>query len=135
MTIQEFIDELSRRLRDLAKKQWDDEFLVAATNAAFAALAKVMPQTSTVNRDLTLVAGVEQIIDADLHRIVSILHNVKADGSVGRAITKADMSVLDATYPQWRQDASREYIRHWMIDELDEQKFYVWPPAEAQGED
>ena len=42
------------------------------------------------------------------------------------------MSVLDAAYPQWRQDAPREYIRHWMTDEFAESRFYVWPPAEAK---
>ena len=134
MLIQTFINEIARRLRDVTKKQWDDDFLLSATNASLAALTRVMPQAFSVNRDLTLVSGTEQVIDGDLHKIVTILHNVKADGSPGRAVTKADMSVLDAAYPQWRQDAPREYIRHWMTDEFDEQRFYVWPPAESGRE-
>ena len=132
MQTQTFIDELSRRLRDVAKKQWDQDYLLSATNAAIFALCRTLPEVYTVNRDLTLVAGTEQNIDADLHKIVTLLHNVKADGSQGRAITQTDMSVLDAAYPQWRQDAPREYIRHWMNDEFSESRFYVWPPAEAK---
>ena len=132
MLIETFITNIARRLRDVGKKQWDDDFLLSATNAAISALCRSMPQVYTVNRDLILKAGTEQNIDFDLHKIVTILHNVKSDGSSGRAITKADMGVLDAACPQWRQDAPREYIRHWMVDEFDESRFYVWPPAEAQ---
>ena len=133
MLIETFITNIARRLRDVGKKQWDDDFLLSATNAAISALCRSMPQVYTVNRDLILQAGTEQNIDVDLHKIVTILHNVKADGSPGRAITKADMGVLDAACPQWRQDAPREYIRHWMVDEFDESRFYVWPPAEASN--
>ena len=133
MLIETFITNIARRLRDVGKKQWDDEFLLSATNAAISALCRSMPQVYTVNRNLTLQAGTEQNLDTDLHKIVTILHNVKADGSPGRAITQTDMSVLDAAYPQWRQDAPREYIRHWMIDEFAESRFYVWPPAEASN--
>lgn len=130
ITAQEFIDELSRRLRDVKKKQWDDGFLVSALNSALGALTTVMPEAYTVNRNLTLVGGVEQVIDNDLHRIVSLLHNVSnVDGTPRRALTKADMSVFDSAYPHWRQDEPRSYIRHWFIDEFDESKFYVWPPA------
>lgn len=133
MIVQEFIDELSRRLRDVNKKQWDDDFLISATNAALGALTTVMPQSFTVNRDLALVGGTEQEIDPDLHRIVTMLHNISTvDGTPRRAITKADMSVLDAACPHWRQDPSRNYIRHWMVDEFDESKFYVWPPAPTE---
>lgn len=133
MIVQEFIDELSRRLRDVNKKQWDNDFLISATNAALGALTTVMPQSFTVNRDLTLAAGVEQTIDPDLHRIVTLLHNMSpVDNTPRRAITKADMSVLDASCPHWRQDPPRKYVRHWMSDEFDESTFYVWPPAPAE---
>ena len=136
MSIQAFIDEVSRRLRDDNPdrdcRQWDEGFLLNALNAAFGALCHVKPDAFTEFRDITLVDGHEQEIDADLHRIIEILHNVcRESGQPRRAITKADRGVFDASHPHWRQDASRGYIRHYMRNSITQSKFDVWPPAIA----
>ena len=135
MQAQAFVDELARRLRDVGKRQWQQETLVAALNAALRSLCTVIPRAYTVHRTIELVAGTEQTLPADLHKIVQLLHNVCPEsGEPRRAITLADKAVLDAAYPHWRQDASRAYIRHYMSDAMNDQTFYVWPPAREAAE-
>jgi len=135
MTVQAFIDEISRRLRDDNPdkdcRQWDEGFLINALNASFGALCHVKPDAFTVCRDITLVEGHAQTIDPDLHRIIEILYNVcPTTGVAKRAITKVDRSVLDTAYPHWRQDAPRGYVRHYMRNDITQSKFDIWPPAE-----
>ncbi len=129
MLISEFIDRIALRLRDQSKRQWTQAYLVQATDAAFQALCDVIPQAYTVHRDMTLVAGTEQTIDSDLHRIIHIIGNVCESGTMKRAVTKTDLSVMDRQHPQWRQDASRGYVWNYMLNALSEQKYFVWPPA------
>jgi len=140
MTNQAFIDELSRRLRDDNPdkdcRHWDEGFLTKALNAAFGALCHVKPEAFVEFRDLTLVPGHEQTIDDDLHQIVEILHNVCPNtGAAKRAITKADRSTLDAAYPHWRQDKPRNYIRHFLRNDILDSKFDVWPPVAPTSDD
>lgn len=130
MLISEFIDRIAFRLRDTDKRQWTQEYLTQATDAAFAALCTVVPQAYTIHRDIVLDPGTEQTIDADLHRIVHLVGNVcPSTGDMKRAITKVDLSLMDRQHPQWRQDTARSYVWNYMLNALSENKFYVWPPA------
>lgn len=130
MISQAFIDELSRRLRDVSKRQWKEPFLIDALNSAFGALCTVLPDAHLVNRNVTLVEGVEQVIDTDLHRLVRVLHNVcPVTNKAMRRVREADMGAFDAAYPHWRQDAPSRIIKHFMLDSVQDDIYYVWPPA------
>ena len=134
MLIQEFIDTVSRRLRDVDKRQWTQEYLVEATSAAFNALTSTVPQAYTVSRDITLVEGSTQKLDDDLHRILHLVSNVcPVSNQEMRSVTIADMSAMDRQFPHWRRDKSRTYIWHYLLNTMDESEFYVWPPADASG--
>lgn len=129
-TVQNLIDEVSRLLRDVEKRQWDQDFLVSAMNSAFVELSSRKPESYTVYRTLNLVDGDEQEIDDDLHRIVEIHNNVNPiDNSNMKGITKVDKGLLDRFSPNWRQDDRESIIRHYMRNEITQSKFHVWPPA------
>lgn len=130
MTNRIIIDQVSRRLRDVTKKTWQLDILLAALNSAFQSVVNVRPDSNTVHRNMTLVEGHEQRIDDDLYKLVHVLHNVDpATNQPRRAITKANMGTMDSIFPHWRQDKVRGYIEHYMLDELDDRVFYNWPPA------
>ena len=130
MTNRIIIDQVSRRLRDVTKKTWQQDILLAALNSAFQSVVNVRPDSNTVHRNMTLVEGHEQRIDDDLYKLVHVLHNVdRTTNQPRRAITKANMGTMDSIFPHWRQDKPRGYIEHYMLDELDDRVFYNWPPA------
>ena len=130
MIIDEFVLLIQRRLRDESSRIWDKGVILDGINAAFSALCTTIPQAYTEHRDLTLVEGTEQEIDSDLHRLVHLIHNkCPATGDAKRAIVKADLSIMDKVSPQWRQDEVVGYVIHYLLNPIDESKFYVWPPA------
>ena len=129
MLNRDIINQTSRRLRDVSQKEWQISILVAAYNSALQTLMNVRPTSNTICRDITLKEGHEQEIDPDMHKLIHVLHNVCPDGKAKRAITLADMSTMDSTLPQWRQDEPRGYVDHYMMTETNDRKFHVWPPV------
>lgn len=132
----EFVALIQRRLRDDTGRQWSSEYVVDAINAAFSALCHVIPQAYTEHRNLVLEEGTEQQIDSDLHRIVHMLHNVcPITGDEKRSVIYADLSIMDKVAPHWRQDDPRGYVIHYLLNPIDESKFYVWPPiGDSRGD-
>ena len=129
-TNQDIIDQVSRRLRDVNKKTWKLDVLLAAMNSAFQSIVNVRPDSNTVHRDIALAPGHEQQIDDDLYKIIHALHNVDdISGKPRRAITLANMGTMDSVFMHWRLDKPRGYVEHYMLDEMDDKKFYVWPPV------
>jgi len=130
MTNQIIIDQVSRRLRDVTRKTWKLDILIASMNSAFQSVINVRPDSNTVHRNMSLVKGHEQQIDDDLYKLVHVLHNVDpATGNAKRAITKANMGTMDSVFMHWRQDKPRGYVEHYMLDDFDDRKFYIWPPV------
>ena len=129
-THQDIIDQVSRRLRDVNTKTWKLDILAAAMNSAFQTVVNTRPDSSTEHRNIALVEGYEQEIDDDLYKLIHLLSNVcPLTGKPKRAITLADMGTMDSVFMHWRQDAARGYIEHYMLDDMNDRKFYVWPPA------
>lgn len=135
MNVQQFIDELARRLRDVNHRQWSETVLIDALNSAFGALCQTAPDAYVVHRDVDLVAGTEQVVPSDTDKLIRVLHNVNPnDGQAMRAVREVDIGAMDAAHPHWRQDAARGYICHWMSDTVERSRFYVWPPATGVDE-
>ena len=129
MKISGFIDELSRRLRDVNKRQWDREFLVDAVNNAFICLCNAIPASHVVELDIILKRGARQKLPERLHRIVDLLYNVGPSGETLKPITNVDRGALDTAVPDWRTEPARGSIRHWVPSNLEEDSFDVWPQA------
>lgn len=128
------INQVSRRLRDVAQKEWKPDILLASLNSALQSIVNVSPHTNTVHRDITLVNGHQQRIPSDLHKLIHVLHNVDdVSGEPRRAVTLAEMGMMDDVFPHWRQDDPRGYIEHYMMTDTDDKGFHVWPPARARS--
>lgn len=129
MKVSEFIDELSRRLRDTNKRQWDQDFLVDAVNSAFTCMCNAAPSSHTIELDIVLKDGTRQEVPKPVHRIVDLLYNITPDGFPSEPVTNADRGAMDTAAPGWRMDDSRGVIKHWIPSSLEESTFDVWPKA------
>lgn len=128
-SINEFLIEISRRLRDVNRRQFKEPFLIKALNSALVALCNKDHAAYTETRDLDLAKGTSQSLPPDLHRLVRVLHNVKLDGSAGLPCTRVDQAVMDSAAPGWRNDPSRGHARHWMQSDSETRRFDIWPQA------
>lgn len=126
----EFINNLSRKLRDVSERQWQRDILVEAVNDALRTLCAVKHDVYTTRENIPLVAGTEQTTPSDAYRLISLMNNVcPTTGALKRAIRQGDISVMDDVYPHWRQDAAIGYIKEWFLNESEACRFEVWPPA------
>lgn len=132
MTTEELKLMLSRRLRDVSKRQWDDAILDDALQAAYVALCNADPSAYTVREQIEVVEGTEQTLPDHLTGIVRLDRNVCNN----HPIVKCDRSILDKAHRNWRNDPPRGYVWHWMQDGVDKNRFSVWPqvgnPPEQQ---
>ena len=125
------IGEVSEILRDPRQRQWSLSRLTTALNEAFATLCTLKPDAYTVLEDIPLVGGrTEQVIPADAHAIVDVLHNV-INGQRSRVVSLVDQAALDAVVVDWHTHPSLGYVKHWMKDEMNDRILHVYPQADT----
>lgn len=118
-------------LTDPDKVRWEDSTLLRWLNAGQRQVCAVRPDAKALRLDATLVDGVEQSIPAQGWKLLSVLHNVAADGTRGRAITLITRDELNAIDLNWPAADGRDVTRHYAVDEDNPRAFEVWPAAIA----
>jgi hypothetical protein len=83
-------------LNDVVGVRWTDPELLGWINDGRRAIAAVQPEpfNALARRTVTLTAGAYQNLSgnsefSDMTMLKSVLHNVKADGTVGKSVLKA----------------------------------------------
>lgn len=128
----EVLDRAGTLLYDQTHVHWQEEELTDWLNDAQRAVVRFKPDAKVTNASVALVAGTKQTIPAAGIRLVRVTRNMGANGSTpGRAITEANMDVLDRERPNWHTDTAAATIKHFFYDRRDPRNFYIWPPSDA----
>lgn len=120
-------------LTDPDGTRWTDDVLLRWLNAGQRQICVVRPDAKAVRVDLVLQEGVEQRILDGGWKLLGIQHNVKADGTRGRAVTLITRDELDTIDLHWPTVTGREETRHYVVDGDDPCAYDVWPPAVEGG--
>lgn len=118
-----------RLLKDPGKVRWSDPALLGWLNAAQRMVVLVRPDAKSRRADLVLVDGIEQAIPADGIALLSVLHNINADATLGRAITLTTRDELNASNLYWTEATAKEAARQYLFDPDTPTLFEVTPPA------
>lgn len=120
-------------LSDVAGIRWTDPEMLGWINDGRRAIAAVHPEpfNALCRRTLDLDPGAYQNLSgkaefADMVGFRGVLHNVKADGSIGKAVLLGDMGALDAFRPNWRTEKSSE-VDNWSPDPVNMYAFWIYP--------
>ena len=129
-TVREFLETVARTLRDENMEQYREPLLIDAINSGFAELVMNVPEACVFEATLALDPGYEQTLPDGAEKLIRLFHNVDpASNRAKRGITPMDIAVFDRAHPHWRQDRPRAYIAHYHVDQMDNRRFTVWPPA------
>lgn len=130
ITCQVLIDGVqATQLNDAEKITWSETLLISALNQALAILALVRPDATAKHAEFVCAAGTRQNLPDDGLRLLKVVRNLNADGSIGRAVRLVNISDLDSIAPNWHADPQANMAREYMFDERTPKWFYVYPPV------
>lgn len=112
--------------------RWPAAEVLAAINDGQREIVMLHPQALVKSAKAVLTADTRQTFSTmgitDGLQIIRALRNWSADGNtVGRAVSKVEMAVLDAQLPTWHSEAAGEAVENWCTDPLEPSALYVYP--------
>ena len=140
-TIQQIADEAWVTLGDTNGAngvRWKSDEIIAGVNEGQREIVVLRPGAKPSTQQLTPVANTRQTLAGcgvtNGIQVLRVLRNWNSAGStVGRAITRMNMSQLDNERPAWHSDSDTEAI-HYDLDPSDPQAFYLWPKPAGKVE-
>lgn len=138
ITAQAIADKAWTVLQDTNGAQgvrWPAPEVLGWVNDAQREVVLVLPSAYTKSDIAAVVAGTRQTSTtlglATCMQILKVTRNFAADGTtVGRAITKIPMAVLDQEYPNWHSATGTDVI-HYSTDPQETKAVYLWPAVTA----
>jgi len=125
-------------LQDSTNVRWPEAELLRYINDAQREIVNFRPEASADHSNVALVVGTEQSIPTTALRLIKVVRNMSAAGSSAtgkRAVTLVDMDIINSQDPDWHDPtvtgdaAHTTTVKHYMFDEDDARKFYVYPGA------
>ena len=131
LTAQSIAERAAMIIQDMTNVRWPISEIRNWLNDARRELAIVRPDIySTTNAAYGLKAGAEQDVPTGCLRLLDI----PANAGNGPAITPTPRAHLDKQFPQWTASKYQAtVIKHFMLDERDPKKFWVYPPSNGSS--
>ena len=124
------INTVATLLYDTNNVRWSRAELQGYVNDGQRAMVSVLPSVTSGVSVVALVAGTRQALPADGWMMLEVTRNMGTDGSTpGRAVRRADMTVLDESNPDWQTDTPDAEAKSYMYNARDRASFYVHPPS------
>lgn len=125
-------------LQDSTNVRWPEAELLRYINDAQREVVNFRPESSADHSNVALVVGTEQSIPTTALRLIKVVRNMSAAGGSAtgkRAVTLVDIDIINSQDPDWHDptvtgdSAHTTTVKHYMFDEDDARKFYVYPGA------
>lgn len=131
MNVGDILTRAGDTLLDASFVRWTQPELLRYLNDGRYEMAQVRPDLYSKIATVTLIAGTLQSIPTEGFRFLDGVRNVKSDGTPMAAIRVAEREAFDAFNPSWHTTKQSGTIQHFMFDERNPRKFFVYPPAIA----
>jgi hypothetical protein len=133
MLASDITDRASDLLKDADHVRWPLASLYRWIGDSQRTIVEMRPSANPSHVDITLVEGAVQTVPATAFRLLDIVRNVGTGGKPGRAITYADLEMMNLADPNWMLATKERTIRQWLYDERNPRVFYTYPPASVSG--
>jgi len=132
ITAQNIVDRAAIIVQDETGTRWPESELLDWLNDGQREIVLLKPDANAQNEALQLDSGTKQSIPTDGLSLIDIVRNMGTDGDTpGRAVRFIQRSVLDDQLPNWHAETQKTEIQHYMFDDRDPERFYVYPPADG----
>jgi hypothetical protein len=108
--------------------RWSTAELVRYLNAGQLETVVLRPDANTVNASFACEVGARQTLPSNAVRLLDITHNTAVTSSRG-VVRMINRNLLDGQVPNWHAQTGSVNIKHFMLDAVDRNTFYVYPPA------
>lgn len=127
------IDEFERKILDESNDDTDEAENIGIFNNCIRTMINLAPKIHSETESVRMAAGVLQFLPAKGFELVDIPFNMGADGNVpGVMVRETTLKIMADLYPQWNTDPVSAEIEHFMKDDNEERRFYVYPPVTDQ---
>tara|TARA_B100001287_G_scaffold157843_1_gene132658 strand:+ start:135 stop:821 length:687 start_codon:yes stop_codon:yes gene_type:complete len=133
---QHILSRVRNILQDNTGVRWTDGEMFDYLSDAQRDIANLRPDATATHANVQLATGTEQTIPADGLRLINVNRNMSGtavDATGARAVSKVNLDVINSEEPSWHDPtvtgraAHGTTIKHYMFDQRDPRKFYVYP--------
>ncbi len=131
------IDKVRSTLQDITPggMRYKDDELLGWLNSAQTEIALHKPEATSKNMTIPLAAGTLQYLPAGGIQFLKLDRNENNSSGTapGRAIRITSGIELDVATPDWHQLTGVESVYHYIFNEDNPDRFYVYPPSDSTG--
>ncbi|MCP4090334.1 MAG: hypothetical protein GY746_11135 [Gammaproteobacteria bacterium] len=131
------IDKVRSTLQDITPggMRYKDDELLGWLNSAQTEIAFHKPEATSKNMAIPLAAGTLQYLPQGGIQFLKLDRNENnASGTApGRAIRVSRSIELDTATPDWHTQPGSDTIFHYVFNEDNPDRFYVYPPSDSSG--
>ena len=128
ISVADLLTRIDHLMLDDQRKRWGVAERLLWINDAAREIVFRRPAARAITERLALEEGTLQQSSAGTAQVLSVVRNINANGTPGRAISITDRQQLDDADPDWHQATAARSL-HFMVDERSPTMFHVYPPA------
>ena len=130
-TVDDLVQDAAEILNDPNHDRWTYSNMVKWVNQAISAICNLNPSVHVEKRDLPLVEGAIQSLDASYSGFVRGLYTKVGGTTPGKTPVKGDLGAVTLINPSWMSDTPDNEIDEIMYDPDTPHTFFVYPPQPA----
>jgi len=132
ITVGSAIDQFERKILDEGNEDWTEAENVTLFNNVIRTMINLVPKLHSKTEAVLLAPGVLQFLPAKGMELVDIPLNMGETGQTpGSPPRETTLKIFNDVYPQWAQAPEDTEIEHYMKDDNEERRFYVYPPVHS----
>lgn len=124
------IDQFERKILDEANEDLTEDENILLFNNVIRTIILLVPRIHSITEAVLLAPGVLQFLPAKGIELVDIPLNMGSDGATpGAPLRETTLKIFNDVWPQWAYDPPATVIEHYMKDDNEERRYYVYPPV------
>lgn len=137
ITASSLLEQAATQLQDDDHVRWPLPELLVYLNAGLRETLWVQPVAFRQWRIIELDEGPRQVVD-DAYQVLALTGNIASgdydDGITrGKAVRQTSLERLNFYAPDWHSESAEASVREYMLDTVDRQSFWVYPPNDGSG--
>ena len=132
ITVGSVIDQFERKILDEGNEDWTEAENVQLFNNVIRTMILLVPKIHSKTEAQLLAPGVLQFLPAEGIELVDIPLNMGEDGQTpGPPPRETTLKIFNDVWPSWAYDPESTIVEHYMKDDNEERRYYVYPPVHS----
>lgn len=124
------IDQFERKILDEENEDFSESENITLFNNTIRTMILLVPRVHSRTEAMQLAPGILQFLPAKGIELVDMPLNMGEDGNTpGRPTRETTLKIFNDVWPDWSTDPVDTVVQHYMKDDNEERRFYVYPPV------